>query len=234
MPSSAGGVADGILDIIAKPDDVTSGTGKRYHWSSCMINTSPSYSFRYGSTEVRAKFPAAKGFWPALWTWEAPGVSLPGNGETDIFEFYSNDHSRVHLSQRASGRNGVAHRLPFDPTAGFHVYGVDIEPGGNGLVDRRQDGASQYRDLVRAYACSPRQLRLLRDPAGPWQPGTSARRLCEVLAEGELVPEEMNHTGDCTPLAAAPRGPLSSACSPRRLGPRESAFSDPNVSRHPT
>ncbi|MFF0415391.1 family 16 glycosylhydrolase [Kitasatospora sp. NPDC004745] len=144
-------VSGGALDITARPDAVTSASGKRYAWSSCMINTSPSYAFTYGYTEVRAKLPAPKGFWPALWTWSAPGVTLPAHGETDAFEFYSDDHSRLYLSQHNASRAqqeapswftwpgaalpdpnaaGVVHRPAFDPTADFHTYGVDIEPWG--------------------------------------------------------------------------------------------------------
>ncbi|WP_189922772.1 glycoside hydrolase family 16 protein [Kitasatospora xanthocidica] len=142
-------VSGGMLDITAKPDDITSAAGKHYAWSSCMINTSPSYAFQYGYTEIRAKLPAPKGFWPALWTWSAPGVDIPAHGETDAFEFYSDDHSRLHLSQHNPaggggfvpsgfipsglswpGLAGTVHRPAFDPATGFHTYGVDIEPWG--------------------------------------------------------------------------------------------------------
>ncbi|MEV7024261.1 glycoside hydrolase family 16 protein [Kitasatospora sp. NPDC093558] len=149
-------VSGGMLDITAKPDDITSSGGKHYAWSSCMINTSPSYAFRHGYTEIRAKLPAPKGFWSALWTWSAPGANLPAHGETDAFEFYSDDHSRLHLTQHnpagtrpdlppgftwpgitlpgpnPAGPNpaGTVHRPTFDPAADFHTYGVDIEPWG--------------------------------------------------------------------------------------------------------
>ncbi|MFJ9610067.1 family 16 glycosylhydrolase [Kitasatospora sp. NPDC101176] len=144
-------VAGGMLDITAKPDSVTSAAGKHYGWSSCMINTSPSYAFTYGYTEVRAKLPAPKGFWSALWTWSAPGVTLPAHGETDAFESYSDDHTRLYLSQHSPSRvqpevpswftwpgatgsapntAGTVHRPAFDPAADFHTYGVDIEPWG--------------------------------------------------------------------------------------------------------
>ncbi|MEE1788789.1 glycoside hydrolase family 16 protein [Streptomyces sp. SP17BM10] len=145
------GVSGGLLDITAKPDTITSAGGRHYAWSSCMINTSPSYAFRYGYTEIRAKLPAPKGFWSALWTWAAPGTDIPAHGETDAFEFYSDDHSRLHLTQHnpAGGRQdtppafswpgltrpgpnvaGTVHRPSFDPAADFHTYGVDIEPSG--------------------------------------------------------------------------------------------------------
>ena len=122
-------VADGLLTITAKPDDITSPSGQRYDWSSCLLTTSPSYAFRYGYIEIRAKFPSVKGFWPAFWTWQAKGNNQPT--ETDVYEFYSDDLTRLYLTQRAgSGGGCILTDLGFNPTQGFHTYGADIKPSG--------------------------------------------------------------------------------------------------------
>ncbi len=120
-------VEDGILTITAKPDDITSPSGQHYDWSSCLMSSTPSYKFRYGYIEERAQLPSARGFWAAFWTWQAPGSDE--DAETDVFEFYSNDHTRLHL-QRPDASDGCVYRPPFDPSAGFHTYGVAIEPSG--------------------------------------------------------------------------------------------------------
>jgi beta-glucanase (GH16 family) len=123
------GVANGLLTITAKPDNITSASGTHYDWSSCLITSSPSYAFRYGYIETRAKFPAAKGFWPAFWTWQAAGNNQWT--ETDAFEYYSDNHTRLYLSQHSGSGGGCnLANLGFDPTQGFHTYGADIKPSG--------------------------------------------------------------------------------------------------------
>ena len=59
-------------------------------YTSSSINTRGKYAFRYGRLEVRARIPAAKGAWPAIWLL---GTSLPWphNGEIDVMEYYHTD-----------------------------------------------------------------------------------------------------------------------------------------------
>ncbi len=56
--------------------------------SSCLI-TDGLYEFLYGRVEVRARIPAARGSWPAIWfkgaTKEYP---WPSRGEVDLMEYY--------------------------------------------------------------------------------------------------------------------------------------------------
>ncbi len=122
-------VADGLLTITARPDDITSPSGTRYDWSSCLLTSSPSYSFRYGYLETRARLPAQKGFWSAFWTWQAKGNDR--RTETDVYEHYSHHRGRLHLTQHSGAGGGCTLRnLGFDPTRGFHTYGADITPSG--------------------------------------------------------------------------------------------------------
>jgi beta-glucanase (GH16 family) len=124
-------VGGGELVMTAKRERVTSpGTGRRYDWTSCLIASRRSYAFQYGFLEERAILPAARGFWPAFWTWPAEDVGE--QAETDVYEFFSDNHGRLYSTQYsgadAGGRCAWAPR--FDPSAGWHIYGVAIEPSG--------------------------------------------------------------------------------------------------------
>ena len=120
--------ADGVVSLTAKPADITSPSGRHYNWSSCLLSSSPSYAFRYGYIEIRAQLPGPKGFWPAFWTWQAAGNNQWT--ETDVFEFYSDNHSRLYLTQHSGAGGHLTYVAPFDPTTGFHTYGADIAPDG--------------------------------------------------------------------------------------------------------
>jgi len=122
-------VSGGLLKILAKPDSITSSSGKHYNWSSCMLNTSNSYAYRYGYIEMRAQLPALKGFWPALWTWAATGQNLSANGEIDAFEYYSDNHNRLYLTPH-TGPGGCVIDPSFDPATGMHTYGLETTSTG--------------------------------------------------------------------------------------------------------
>jgi hypothetical protein len=121
-------VGGGALTITAHPDNITSPSGHHYSWSSCLITSTPSYAFRYGFIEERAKLPSLGGFWPALWTWQVPGIDE--HIETDAYEYYSSDRTRLYLTQYSRILGTCHYTLPFDPATSFHTYGVDVEPGG--------------------------------------------------------------------------------------------------------
>jgi beta-glucanase (GH16 family) len=121
-------VAKGLLTITALRQSYTSAAGINYPWTSCLLSTAP-FAFQYGYMETRAKFPAPKGFWPGFWTWQAPDVD--SWQETDAYEFYSDNHTALYLSSHPTGGGGTVYDLPFDPTEGFHVYGVNIQPVNN-------------------------------------------------------------------------------------------------------
>ncbi|NUR10175.1 MAG: glycoside hydrolase family 16 protein [Nocardioidaceae bacterium] len=131
-------VADGLLTITAKPDDIRSASGQHYDWSSCLLSSSPSYAFRYGYMETRAKFPSQRGFWPAFWTWQADGNNTWT--ETDAYEYYSDNPKRLYVTQHSGQGGGCSlSTLGFDPSQGFHTYGVDITPTGTAFyVDGRK------------------------------------------------------------------------------------------------
>jgi len=121
-------VRDGKLVMAARRESHTSGAGEHYDWTSCLISSSPSFSFQYGYIEERAILPAPDGFWPAFWTWPVSAVDVPV--ETDVYEQYSAGSRELQMTQHSGRRGACTWRLPFDPSADWHTYGVAIEQSG--------------------------------------------------------------------------------------------------------
>jgi beta-glucanase (GH16 family) len=105
-----------------------------YPWTSSLLSTrylqvDPRAGRWY--LEQRAVLPAARGFWPAFWTWQAPGQQVWS--EVDGYEFYSDNHRRLYMTVHASGRTaGCVWPTPygFDPASQWHTYGVEISAAG--------------------------------------------------------------------------------------------------------
>jgi beta-glucanase (GH16 family) len=118
-------VSGGELVMTAKREQVTSPSlGQRYDWTSCLITTRKSYAFQYGYLEERAVLPAARGFWPAFWTWQVKGADQ--QTETDVYEYYSDNRRRLYGTQY-SGAQGRCEYMPrFDPSGGWHTYGAAV------------------------------------------------------------------------------------------------------------
>lgn len=121
-------VEGGMLVQTAKRETYVSKNGNTYNWTSCLLTSSPSYSFTYGYIEERAKFPAQAGFWPAFWTWQIPGGTQ--TMETDTYEYYSDNRTKLYLTSHVGLKGGCTITLAFDPSTDFHSYGVDIRPDG--------------------------------------------------------------------------------------------------------
>jgi beta-glucanase (GH16 family) len=116
--------ANGALTIQARRETAPNGEA----WTSGQIGSTQ--AFTYGYIEQRGQFPSPAGFLDAFWTWGAPGTNVSAQ-ETDAYEFYSDNHGNVYLTSHATGGGGCQGvALGFDPTAGMHVYGTDIEPTG--------------------------------------------------------------------------------------------------------
>lgn len=107
-------VSGGLLTITAKRENA----GGR-PWTSCMLHSKPQFKTMF--LETRAKFPAKKGFWPGFWTWNGP------QDEVDVFEYYSDNKTKIYLTDRTGGNSGCIHDLTFDPTADFHTYSAYMD-----------------------------------------------------------------------------------------------------------
>lgn len=77
-------VSDGTLKIVAKKEG-----GK---WTSARMVTQYKKAMTYGYIEFRAKVPAVKGSWPALWLLPENNVygTWPRSGEIDVMEASAN------------------------------------------------------------------------------------------------------------------------------------------------
>jgi beta-glucanase (GH16 family) len=88
--------------------------------------SSAGFSQRFGFYEVSAKLPGGQGVWPAFWMLDAHGA----RAEVDVFELLGQDRSTIYQSVHYANGDGESHptHVDFDPTAGFHRYGVLITP----------------------------------------------------------------------------------------------------------
>jgi beta-glucanase (GH16 family) len=105
-------------------------------YTSASLTTEGRASWRYGRIEVRAKLPAGRGMWPAIWTLGTNHrtVGWPRTGEIDIMEnvgftpdtLYANVHTEAFNHVRGNGKGTSV------PLAGmstdFHVYAVEWFP----------------------------------------------------------------------------------------------------------
>jgi beta-glucanase (GH16 family) len=121
-------VENGKLIIEARKEEAG-----QMHYSSARLVTKNKGDWKYGRIEVKAKIPAGKGMWPAIWmlptNWEYGG--WPKSGEIDIMEnvgyWPDSALSTVHTgayngmlnTQKTKGVNRN------DLSKNFHVYAME-------------------------------------------------------------------------------------------------------------
>lgn len=102
--------------------------------TSGSVNTRDRFAFTYGRVECRAKVPARKGSWPAIWTLGADigDVGWPKCGEIDILEFYGQMPDKVTCNVHGLSVQTGKHATPGSselrgktPADGFHVYAME-------------------------------------------------------------------------------------------------------------
>ena len=149
--------------MTAKREAVTSPSGERYDWTSCLITSTPSYTFQYGYLEERAILPAERGFWPAFWTWQAPDVDQ--HIETDVYEFYSDNRRRLTSPSTRARRAAASWTPAFDPADGLAHLRRGDRAVRHDLVRRRRRGLPDRRHVGRVdqHHVEPRGVR--EDPA---------------------------------------------------------------------
>ncbi|MFD3003756.1 family 16 glycosylhydrolase [Pontibacter toksunensis] len=135
-------VADGVLSIIARKEDVQ---GKEY--SSARLVSKNKGDFLYGRFEVKAKLPTGKGTWPAIWMlptdWNYGG--WPKSGEIDIMEHVGFDQNRVHVTvhteayNHSKGTQKGQNKVIDTASSEYHLYRVDWTPYAiRGYIDDQQ------------------------------------------------------------------------------------------------
>ncbi|RVU25969.1 glycoside hydrolase family 16 protein [Sandaracinomonas limnophila] len=126
-------IENGHLIIEARKEDFN-----KNRFTSGRIVTKGKFDFTYGRVEVRAKLPAGRGTWPAIWML-ASGINYgknywPDQGEIDIMEHVGYDPSVVHGTVHTKAFNHVIGTqkgntitiTDFDKA--FHVYRMDWTP----------------------------------------------------------------------------------------------------------
>jgi beta-glucanase (GH16 family) len=114
-------------------------------YTSAALETNGKADWLFGRIEVRAKLPAGKGVWPAIWTLGSnitqPGVGWPRCGEIDIMELVGKQPNVIYgtLHYFVEGKPASAGQsIPLDhPEADFHVYAADWTPD---AIDLSVDG----------------------------------------------------------------------------------------------
>jgi len=108
-------------------------------YTSARLVTKSRADWLYGRFEIRAKLPAGRGTWPAIWmlptVWNLGDGQWPDNGEIDIMEHVGHDagtvhaslHSRLHQWRKNTQRTGT-HKVP-DSTSAFHTYALEWAAG---------------------------------------------------------------------------------------------------------
>lgn len=109
-------------------------TGRTYGWTSALLSSraftiDPSRHRYY--LEQRAMLPGPAGFWPAFWTWQAPGQNV--HSEVDGYEFYSDNHGKLYFTVHyGSSSQSCSWPVPpeMDLTRQWHRYGALITAAG--------------------------------------------------------------------------------------------------------
>jgi len=119
---------DGSLVIESRKEQYENG-----EYTSASLHTKGKAEWLYGRIEVRAKLPAGRGMWPAIWMLGANfgRTRWPDCGEIDIMEnvgfdpniIHANIHTKAynHVKGTAKGAKITADR----PWEEFHVYAVE-------------------------------------------------------------------------------------------------------------
>jgi beta-glucanase (GH16 family) len=143
-------VEDGHLVIEARRE-----AWQGLDYTSARLVSRGKGDWTYGRIEVRARLPAGRGSWPAIWTLgSTTPLRWPDDGEIDIMEHVGFDHGVVHASVHTGLYNHVAAtqrtaRTPVpDAAAAFHVYATEwtadrIETSIDGRVYFRFDREPQ-------------------------------------------------------------------------------------------
>jgi beta-glucanase (GH16 family) len=121
-------VEDGHLIIEARKEKMAGG-----EFTAASLITEGHASWTYGRFEVKAKLPAARGTWPAIWMLpnDFGKVGWPKCGEIDIMEHVGYDPGKVHGTLHSEAYNhtkgtqrGAQLAVPTFSSE-FHTYAVE-------------------------------------------------------------------------------------------------------------
>jgi len=104
------------------------------HYTSASLETIGKADWTYGRIEVRAKLPAGKGVWPAIWTLgsDIHQVGWPRCGEIDIMELVGKEPGIIHGTMHyfADGKHAAkgGQSVLGHPEKDFHIYAAEWTP----------------------------------------------------------------------------------------------------------
>ncbi|GAA5481479.1 glycoside hydrolase family 16 protein [Haloferula sargassicola] len=134
-------------------------------YTSASLITRPEVAWTYGRFEIRARFPARAGLWPAIWT--TGKGRWPQAGEIDIMEFYRGQLLANFVQAGPDGRdvwNDSRHPLAdFEPWEGKdHLWVMEWDEE---KIEIRLDGRLLNRhDLSRPFPGADPALRPFHAP----------------------------------------------------------------------
>jgi beta-glucanase (GH16 family) len=150
----------GHLVITARKERHVAGDGSVWGYTSARIHTAPALDFAYGLVEARIRAPEGAGLHAAFWGLgsDLPTVGWPRAGEFDVMEVKGSQprtvmgslHGPKDDAADVDASYAVHRRLaaPALVTRGFHVYGLEWQPGKvTFLLDRRPYGELTPADL---------------------------------------------------------------------------------------
>jgi len=130
-------VENGNLIIEAKYEKNTwPGDDREKDYTSARLTTKGKGDWTYGKMEIRAKLPAGKGTWPAIWLLASDDFygGWPKSGEVDIMENLGKDpdiiHGTIHTEayNHTKGTQKEAEKTVIAPSNDFHTYSVIWTP----------------------------------------------------------------------------------------------------------
>ncbi|MXV50150.1 family 16 glycosylhydrolase [Pedobacter sp. HMF7647] len=133
------GVANGKLTITARKESF----GGRDYTSARLI-TKGKGDFLYGRFEIKAKLPAGKGTWPAIWMLPTDWAygDWPKSGEIDIMEHIGYDQDVIHISTHSEAyyfkinTQKTAVKKIENASTEYHKYRMDWTPDSlKGFID---------------------------------------------------------------------------------------------------
>lgn len=135
-------VKNGKLYIQARKEKID---GMNY--SSARMVTKGKAEFLYGRFEIKAKLPAGRGLWPAIWMMPAKENygGWPASGEIDIMEQVGFAPDSIHISTHTAERNWMKNNgettsvYVKTATTAFHIYRIDWTPEAiDGFIDGKK------------------------------------------------------------------------------------------------
>ena len=154
-------LANGILQLTARPETVIGFEGRTFSYTSGIVTTGRYYressrparfAMHHGYVEIRAKIPAGQGLWPAFWMLPTDHNSRP---EIDVMEALGHRlgvlEMHYHYLDAEGERQSAGHETEhLDLSDDWHVFGLDWH----------KDALIWYLDGVRAMAIHG----VIRDP----------------------------------------------------------------------